>query len=278
MEKKYLIWYTPFCAGGLGDRLLGLTTSLCIATELNRTFLVQIDELFSSPNLELNPEYTYTGNITITNYFLDNNHEQQRKMSDKIYDMWGNCVFMWSNQNLFQYMNVKNYLEKMGQAFSKLFTEIFKIKINGNDVSKTLSKKYANGIHIRTVDNPKGTESERNYIEKVLDRIGKLDGPVFICGDNPLIFDIASKMLEMEKNDGEIVHTASEKNYSLALLDLLTLSQCENVYMGWNSNFSRVSALLNPSRKFYLYEGPFENVREPANVENIANYFSQPNR
>jgi len=58
--------------------------------------------------------------------------------------------------------------------------------------------------------------------------------------------------------------------------DLMSLSVCKSLYIGWNSNFSRVGALLGPERDFYVYEYPERSGVVKCDLLEIANYFSNP--
>ena len=64
--SKTLTWWAPFCAGGLGDRLIGLLTTYCISQEINRKFLVKWDHNKLDPMLSVHTDYDfYTQKITL---------------------------------------------------------------------------------------------------------------------------------------------------------------------------------------------------------------------
>jgi hypothetical protein len=288
---KTLIWWAAECSGGLCDRLLGMVTTYCIARELRRKFLIKIDN-FDMPTIcPINRKYDYRYNSCSYVSYIPHNLEQQSFFSDKrCVEQWENIenVLMWSNQNLFYYF-CKNrpeidYRSRLLEGFSLLFTEILYLE----PVCSKNTDDYI-GIHIRTVDKQM-TDCEEKvkqipYIREVLTKCKKhLEGDseykVFITSDCDISYGIAKEMFrEVLYNEGEIVHSGSVtegEGLKKVFRDLLMLSKCKKVYMGWNTNFSKVSALLNGEREFYVYEYPGSTECVSCDILDIGNYFSQP--
>ena len=296
---KTLIWWAPFCSGGICDRMLGIVTTYCIAKQLNRKFLIKIDN-FDIPFIcPINRIYDYRYNECNYVEYIDNNIEQQKFFeNNKSVDEWNNVenVLMWSNQNLFYHFCKNrpevNYKKNLLEGFSILFTEIFNlIKLDIPDTKDCI------GIHIRTVDkhfkNPSSTDIQSKieqipYIRKVLSKCKdhimetKDKSTIFITSDCDLAYDIAKDIFPYRNiiyNNGEIVHSGTVhdgEGLKKVFIDLLSLSRCKKVYMGWNTNFSRVSALISPSRDYYIYEFPNKNCCIKCDILDIANYFSLP--
>ena len=291
---KTLIWWAAECSGGLCDRLLGLVSSYCIARELRRKFLIKIDN-FDVPTIcPINKKYDYRYNSCSYVSYIQHNLEQQRFFTEKrCVDEWENIenVLMWSNQNLFYYF-CKNrpdidYRSKLLEGFSLLFTEILYLE----PVCGKNTEEYV-GIHIRTVDKQMNDEGEKvkqiPYIRDVFNKCKKHlelydnEYKIFITSDCDLSYRIGKEIFEGREvlyNEGEIVHSGNvtEGNgLKKVFKDLLMLSNCKKVYMGWNTNFSRVSALLNAERKFYVYEYPGRSECVDCDILDIANYFSNP--
>ena len=174
----------------------------------------------------------------------------------------------------------------MSTAINKILTEIFIIK------PEILEKvqKYDIGLHIRTGDKQiYNKENEGFYREYIIDIFGKVkkemknyEEKIFISSDCLLTLEIAKDFFpNYEYNEGCIVHTSSEdkvdkKGLHKVLLDLLTLCACRNeMFIGWNSNFSRIASLTNLNRKFicYEYENNMSFVKE-CNTEPLFSYFS----
>jgi len=292
---KSLIHWFPECSGGLCDRLLGLVTSYCIAKQLRRRFLVKIDN-FDMPKLcPINPKYDYRNYNLPYKGYTQNNIEQQKFYSDpKSTDEWVDVenVLIWSNQNLFYYFCKNrpeiNYRKELFEAFSYLFTEILYL-----EPLSYVKTEDCIGVHIRTKDNqmkcPELRYEHVPYITEMLKRCkramvdsGVKFGKLFIASDCEIAYGIAGELFpdkEIVYNVGEIVHSG-EVNETEGLRkvfkDLMSLSLCKSLYIGWNSNFSRVGALLGPEREFYVYEYPDKDVCEKCDVLDVANYFSNP--
>lgn len=287
-----LIWWAPLCSGGLCDRLLGMVTTYCISKELGRRFLIKIDD-FDMPNIApINPKYDYRcNNCPYYSYIADNKEQQIFFQSNKV-DDWKNFenVLTWSNQNLFYYFCMNrpeiNYRERLIEGFSKVFTEIYHLI----PIEVPLGIEEYVGIHIRTVDKQITDSNAKKenipYIMQILlkckEHINKNTDKIFISSDCDLAYDLAKEIFpdyKIKYNEGEIVHSGSVRDgegLKKVFQDLLSLSKCKKLYIGWNSNFSRVSVLLNPDREFYVYEHPTCKNIVKCDIIEIANYFSNP--
>jgi len=282
---KILIWWAPFCAGGLCDRILGMVTTYCIAVELGRDFLIDIGN-FDTENFPVNPKYridhTKINCVEITGMNID----QQTYFENGGTNSWEtiDTVVIWSNQNLFYHFCVNrpeiNYLEKLKNGFSKVIGDFFLPKIP----MKIQTQEYV-GIHVRTTDTP--SEEYTPYIRKVLLACrGKIREKnwknIFVSGDCEIVHREALKIFDEENirfNSGKIIHTAKTFSGEIRVLtDLLSLSNCSTLFLGWNSNFSRIPVLLNPDREFYVYEKGYNSDIFPRNetILEISKYFSNP--
>jgi len=290
-ERKSLIHWFPFCSGGLCDRILGIAGNLCIANTLNRKLVLKWDNVPLTPTISINPEFDYyTENKHYDHVNLNNFESMDYFKTKDIKKEWGTKnIMIWSNINLYYYLSINphfkevDYIKKFSDAIKYTLNTIFRIDEN---VFKNL-KIYDIGIHIRTSDKQlyikEKEELYRPYITNVFDKIKKVnqcDGKsVFISSDCLLTFDIAKTYFKnFHYNEGEVVHTAHEnKNTSSGVykvcLDLLTLANVKDtLYIGWNSNFSRIAALYNDTRKTICYE--YNNdVREMSN-EVLFSYHS----
>lgn len=296
---KTLIWWTPFCAGGLGDRLLGMVATYCIAKVLNRKFLIKWDGTDMSSVFQINPEFNYYNYRCPFDCIMKNNIESMSYFENTDIGLeWEgkHNVLIWSNSNIFYYF-CKN---KPDIEYKKLFLEITQnifrdILLPTDDVKNNLRHdlKDAIGIHIRTHDAQWDSEHERekqrpyitNIITKCKDHL-LANNPtftkIFIASDCGLSSDIAKEIFGPEytiiTNNGPLIHICKSLNHEglvRVVTDLISLSECEILYLGWNTNFSRFGALLNPSRTFYTYEHPnsSENMYKCSDDE-LMNYFS----
>jgi hypothetical protein len=278
--SKYLIHWFPFCSGGFCDRILGLAGNLCIAKLLNRKLLIRWDNADLRPNVIIKDIYNYyTYNIPFSSKYSNlNNHETiEYFKSANIIPEWGNeNIMIWSNVNLYNYIlqnpnfneiDRKNRVKNLSDAIREVLLNYLQLNPKLFDDCKN----YDVGIHIRTGDkqiyDKDNEEFYRNYITNIFKKIKadnniKEDQSIFISSDCLLTFKIASEFFEkFHYNEGDVVHTANEitdEGVYKVLLDLLTLCNCKStLYLGWHSNFSRISSLYNIDRKFICYE--YEN-------------------
>lgn len=296
--SRYLIHWFPFCSGGLCDRILGLASSICIANMLNMKILIKWDHCDLSSGFKLNEKYNWYNNqvshrfINLTNidsiaYF---------KHRDIIKEWGSDNIMIWSNLNLYNYIlqnkhfshnTQTDFVENLRDSIKLILNEIFIINKQVLDNIKV----YDIGIHIRTGDKQiyqkENEEFYREYITNILKNIKNMYKDtiktLFISSDCLLSYKIAKEYFEdAVYNEGCIIHTSeedkiNEEGLNKVLLDLLTLCNCkEKLYIGWNSNFSRISSLYNLDRKFICYE--YENI--PNNIkectkETLFSYFSK---
>ena len=274
---SYLIHWFPFCSGGLCDRILGISANLCIAKLLNRKLLLRWDNAPLTPIISVNSEYNYYTYNTPFEFVNLNNFESMEyfKTVDIITEWKNKNIMIWSNINLYYYLSINPFFKDkisrdciydFSEAIKYVLKNILNIDHNVFDNYKT----YDIGIHIRTGDkqiyDKDNEEYYRDYITNIFDKIKDhnefSDGKtLFISSDCLLTFEIAKKYFKnFQYNQGSIVHTAEENKitnegvYKVAL-DLITLCNVKDkLFIGWNSNFSRIAALYNENRKFICYE------------------------
>jgi hypothetical protein len=170
--------------------------------------------------------------------------------------------FFIDNKNLQVSYNIRKAPKLNGVLLHNIKKEILGEKYNlniyfvGEKKIRIVNKKYRN----------------KDYITDIFKKIKvEPDQTIFISSDCLLTFKIASEFFDkFEYNEGEIVHTANEitdDGVYKVLLDLLTLCNCTStLYLGWNSNFSRIAALYDVNRKFVCYE--YQN--DPGVIKEIS--------
>ena len=290
---RYLIHWFTTCSGGLCDRILGLAASICIADMLNMKILIKWDHSDLSSGFKINKEFNwYENQCGFTKVILNNFEYREYFKDENIIEKWGNDnILMWSNMNLFYYalqnphlkhIIPSNYIEKMSEAINCILEKIF--IINKNIVDNVPI--YDKGIHIRTGDNQiynkDKEENYRDYIVNVFKKVKDFSNDsdnFFISSDCLLSVKIAEDIFtNYQYNKGCIIHTneenkINEDGLNKVLLDLLTLCKCKNeLYIGWDSNFSRISALYNLNRKIICYE--YDNEIKEISNEVLFSYFS----
>lgn len=291
----YFIHWFPFCSGGLCDRILGLASSVCIARLTGRKLLIKWDHAELSNAFKIKPEYNWYENsvkykyVNISNfqaldYFQKVNFQKE----------WGNQnIMMWSNVNTFnscitnqhiKHLLPVDYIRAYSEAIQFIFNEIFVIE------PEVLSKvnHYDIGLHIRTGDDQisdkQCQEKYRGYIMNIFEKVKNIkEEKIFITTDCDLVYEIARDYLpKFHYNKGEVIHTSNEdgvKNRDATqkvLVDFLTLCKCsKGLYLGWNSNFSRIASLYNIDRKFICYEYENDqNVVKDFGLDLLFEYFS----
>jgi hypothetical protein len=282
--KRTLIWWVPFCAGGLGDRIIGMISSYCIAKELNRDFLIKWDQNDLSDVIPINPKYDfYKHEVPFTKIIHNNEASKIFFETASIEHDWSGLphVLIWSNLNLYQHYCKRHphipYQQRFLEAISEIFTN-FLLPIPEVFANIPSGLENAIGIHIRTHDNQidiKNTENRNAqvpYITDILQRCKqsieeKKEGNViFIASDCTLSPVLAQKIFGADYTiiscNGPIIHSGREQAFInkegmvRVVVDMLALAKCKELYLGWNTNFSRFGALLNPNRQFYTFEHP----------------------
>jgi hypothetical protein len=296
MPEKYIIHWFPSCSGGLCDKILGLCGTLCIAKLLNRKILILWECGDLSPNLIVKDKYNFYKNwVHFRNVNMNNFESIEYFKTHDIIKEWGeDNILIWSNMNLYNYILQNPYFANTKQHtrvidYSESLKEILFEYLHINPKILENYKEYDVGIHIRTGDkqiyNKENEEFYKEYITNIFKKI-KDEGSIqetdsiFVSSDCLLTIKIASEFFnKFHYNEGEIVHTGdtlTNDGVFKVLLDFINLCKCKSkMYLGWHSNFSRVSALFNPDRKFICYE--YEN--NPNNVKIISSdilfeYFS----
>ena len=226
-----------------------------------------------------------------------NNHEsiEYFKTVDIIEEWKDDNIMIWSNVNLFNYCLQNpflkhlipfDYIQEITNSIHLILEDIF---IINPKILENINQNYKKGIHIRTGDkqiyNKENEEFYREYITNILKNIKETENEnekIFISTDCLLTFKIAKNYFkDFKYNEGCIIHTSeetkiNEEGLHKVILDLLSLCKCEDkLYIGWNSNFSRIAALYNPNRQFICYE--YENkpnfIKE-FEKEKLFEYFS----
>jgi len=294
---KYLIHWFPFCSGGLCDRILGLASSICIANMLGMKILIKWDHCDLSSGFKINDEYNWYKNQVANRFiYFTNTGSIPYFVNTDITKEWGSDnIMIWSNLNLYNYLlqnhhfinNTQiDFVENLSNSIKLILNDIF---IINNKVTDNI-KIYDVAVHIRTGDkqiyNKENEEFYRDYITNIIKNIKQIvngDKIIFISSDCLLTYKIAKDYFKnINYNEGCIIHTSeedkiNEEGLNKVLLDLLTLCNCkEKLYIGWNSNFSRISSLYNTDRSFLCYE--YEN--EPNSIkectkETLFSYFSK---
>ena len=193
---------------------------------------------------------------------------------------WRNLtVVMSSTQNLYQHFCYKKpeykYRANLLSAICTSFTNIFRLESNFTGLISDVRK--IPGLHIRTRAPAGDQAAQRRSIPYITDILVSVrhymalmnqGNRLFIASDTPLAYSIAKRIFGDEYtiiyNTGplpklpgpQIIGRHIDKNAQLAMLDLLFLTRCKTLYIAWNSDFSRLAALLSPNRDFYCYEYP----------------------
>ena len=259
--------------------------------------LIRWEHCDLSSGFQINSNYNWYNNSVNFRHVNMTNYEsiEYFKTNDIVNDWKEDNIMIWSNVNLFNSclqnpflkdLIPTDYVQELSNAIHLILEDIF---IINPKILNMLKQNYEKGIHIRTGDkqiyNKENEEFYREYINNILKNVKEIEKEnekIFISTDCLLTFKIAKEYFKnFEYNEGCIIHTSEDKKINeeglhKVILDLLTLCKCENkLYIGWNSNFSRIAALYNPNRKFICYE--YENVPnilKEFSKEKLFEYFS----
>jgi len=300
-----LIHWMPFCSGGLCDRILGLIGTLCIAKTINCPFMIKWDHIPLNSAFTINSKHNYYSYNIPYEYLELNDHDARPYFeTTDIRTVWNTKnICIWSNQNLYYFFNKNTnntcisedvYLKNIHDSIYELFSTIF---IFNNVIQDTIKSfpEINIGIHIRTHDNQIFDKEKSNlqipYITNILNKIknhikSEHNGGtnIFIASDCNLSFKLAQEILKeysVIQYEGPIVHSGTneqaitKEGLDKVLIDLQLLGKCTStLYIGWNTNFSRIGALINPKRDIYSYEHPSTNDIYKCDLLELCNYSS----
>lgn len=294
-----LTWHVGDCSGGLCDRLLGLVTSYLIAKHEGRRFLIKWDYNDMSDIFTISPSYNfYTQSIPYYRFIGHHNHgmmEYFEKTALKKDWMGTPHIVMWSNLNLFKHYCKQHpdidYEKEMLDACKIIFSEFL---ILTDEVKDKINDTFDLGLHIRTHDSQLESEEARKkqipYIQNILDKCKvhlqnnfEKGIKIFVASDCVLVPDMVRETFgednyDLVFNTGPTIHSGrkqdklNKEGLVRVILDLIYLSRCEKLYIGWNSNFSRFGVLLAP-KPFWVYEYPGKDICTVSMTE-LMGYFS----
>lgn len=311
LANNCLIWWVPSCAGGIGDRLLGMASTLYQALLIRKDFLVKWDHTDLSP-VGINKIWNFYTYNPPHEYLHSDTHSAREyfRTIDPEEEWQGKNILMWSNQNLVQYYanratsdavdniiqdaNIRNmYIASLSKCVQVCLNQILEIP---EEISEDLPVCDI-GIHIRTHDNQiydkNNEKNQENYIRSILTGVSnhiKKDPNweqkrIFIASDCLLAFEIAKDFFPLfVTNNGPIVHSGTQNPHELStegisrvFRDLLTLAkQPSTLYIGWHTNFSRVAGMYDLNRKIYRFEGgPSLGTIERVDPLTLCNYVSE---
>lgn len=251
---------------GIGSQLLGIITTYCIAHNLKRNFFAEWND--KSPlsivrNLKLpyikTKETLQLNDIEQMKYFEDPDFESKIDKKN---------IELNSSQNLYQHFCYNRpqyeYKETLLYILSRSLTLFFNSpSYEYVDVRKVI------GIHVQC-EKP----TKNNIIDILvncklhLESYSPQDNIVFIVSKYPEVYEIAIEIFEPE------VKVYYDKRPQNEIIDLIHLSKCKALYIAWNSNFSRMGALLNPNRILFTYSHPkySPNIIE-CNIDELMSYY-----
>jgi hypothetical protein len=193
-------------------------------------------------------------------------------------------------------LNNNEYLNDINNMVKLIFTNIF--KFNNTIMNEIKNKEYDIGIHIRTHDNQIYDKNKSNYqeeyIKKILLNIREYldynqikNKTIFIASDNILSYKLANgifnnKIYQLIEYTGEIIHSGGEQKLitenglNKVLIDLNLLGQSKLLFIGWDTNFSRIASMINLKRNILRFESGNKKIINIENCDKIelCNYFS----
>ena len=163
---------------------------------------------------------------------------------------------MTSTQNLYQHFCFNRPQHDYKLNFLTALINCFRKFINVSPIVKDNipSVYHSVGIHIRSnTDDIFHITSSLNRCKQHIEETSRIKY-VFIASNRELTYTIAKQIFDVTYTiiTNEKVRDEQENE----LKDLITLTRCKTLYIAWNSNFSRMGAILSPNRDIYCYEHP----------------------
>lgn len=303
---KNLVFWIPFCGGGLCDRIMGICSTKVFAKIFNHNYLIFWDHNDLSSSIKIKQDLIYKKNHVMLEFMLtgtDNFIKMYLETKDIVNDFQKKNGLLWANYNVLNHIKKNPYFtqrydttffnEMFMNEVRNVFSDVFVVD---EKIINSIDKNYYSnclGIHIRTHDKniysdklSEFTKKELEYkfreCKKFIRNNSKKYKKIFVCGDTKFIPDIAKEIfqdtdIEVIYNEGNVIHTGydQEKINDLGLQkvikDLLCLGYCQDLIISYNTNFSRIGSLLNPNRKFYCLDKEFEEI----SVTELCEYTSE---
>lgn len=256
--------YNP--SRGMGSQLYGMITTYCIAHNLKRNFFAQWSD--KSPLdivRQLKLPYIKTKEIIALNDIEQMKYFEDSELESKIHRK---NIELSSSQNLYQHFCYNRpqyeYKETMLYILSRSPFLFF-----NTPSYEYLDVRNAVGIHVQTNNPTKNNLTDIIVNCKLhLELFSPKDNVVFIVSKHPEAFDIAVEIFEPE------IKVYYDKRPRNDFIDLIHLTKCKALYIAWNSNFSRMGALLNVNRFLFTYSHPkyTPDIIE-CNIDELMSYY-----
>lgn len=267
-EMNYLIIEFGKSCGGLGDRIVGLTSAIILAKYLNKVLKIK----WLHPNITsiIDIQHAWTGplpsNIETINT-IDNRFKYHSLLTTGK-DIWHNKnILLKCNQNIAEfiyenpYYQTGNYLNEMRQCYRQIFSHYLIPKIYKN------IEQFDAGFQIRTGDvyMGVGTYQPIKNITLLVETLGKFIKPtwenIYISSDYKNILTIFKSkfphlnFFENQSSKFHLERSKSNDNDTSALIhDLLTLSTCKNLIISNYSNYGKLVFILSNHETCWGFE------------------------
>ena len=299
MNTSALIWRCSSLESGLCSRIFGIITTYCISKDLGIKFFIKWVEPDISSIFTISGKYLLSTHIPGAQHLTLSDRDMMLYFENEDIETKcrGKAIIVPSGQNLYQHFCYNrpkcDYKNNLLRVLTIFFPKIFSMDLRTHvKLNRNLNEFV--GIHVRTNAGDLATERERSpYITDVLLRckhymdVMNHGKKVFISSDCDVTFVIAKRIFgdsyTLLYNRGRLFDTSSRQwcgdvknGLERFLMDLLSLTKCKTLYLAWNSNFSRLGAILNPFRTFYTYEHPkhFPGMHK-CPVDELMSYYKQ---
>ena len=276
LQRKHSITWVPTPHRGICGNMFGLISMFCIAQDLKITFYANWNLENHTNMFKLNDSLT-PKNVAKPDYIKFSDQEAMVFFENEdIEDEWKHKhIIIQNTQNLYQHFCYKrpqhDYKNNLLFALTNCFKYLFMIP--SEVITRITHVRTAIGIHVNvnspTVENITDVLlSCKKHIETQ-----KHNNKIFICSKHYLTFSLAKSIFGTEFtlifNDNNISNNI--------LLDLIHLTRCKTLYISWNSNFSRLGAIINPYRDIYSYNHPdYSPDMYKCVLDELLSYYKNP--
>lgn len=266
--------------GGIGDRLLGLCSSFILSLILNFefriywTYPINIDKILDENIIKWNKNDYNINEINNDLGLIDNDMIINRHiLYNNIYEYFNKSMTIISNKAFYLYLfkntyiknrllelNIINQNDIIHNCMNILFKFKYQTRIKYNILLYNFSKYYTIGLQVRSFI---GEFYDKLDINKLIPYYNFIEDnykihnnlQVYLCSDSANIithFINKYKHIKFIITANDIIHLELSKDNNMnidnnlkLILEIYTLGKTQQLLITYNSNFGRISALIN---------------------------------
>lgn len=278
MNKNHLIIHFTSLCGGLGDRIVGLTSAILIAKYLKRKLFIKWDHPNVSDFIQIKNQWKIPiPKNTITLNTLDNRFKYKYQFTNYKYDQFwkDRHIRLLCNQNIAEFIYRNHHIEtgnfekELINAYRSVFKEYLIPLINNPTELKLKENNYI-GLQIRTGDKYMGVGKHQpiknvelliNIISIFIKMTSTLNtyNTIYVTSDHKDVCNLLKEKFPGKKiinSEESRLHFEKSKTGGSSLValihDLITLSKSKHLIISHYSNYGRMAVIINETEGLHF--------------------------